>query len=183
MSRRPHAALTATGRRARTEGEEAAGATRDESFDASHAVPGAPPSEPALETAGIAAVRLISLGSESARVAFSGRDVDAAIEPAVDRRVLETALRRGERVIVQREGAGWVVLGTLRTAPTPGVDEGDFVIRAGRLRVVVDHAFEVVGGTASLILRASGRVETFAEEITARATGVQRLVARMLRLN
>jgi hypothetical protein len=132
---------------------------------------------------GLVAARLARVDGEVATLTIDGREVDAAIDASVDTAILSTALKRGERVIATREGDGWVVLGTLRTAATPGVDEGDFVIRAGRLRVVVDHAFEVLGGPASLVVKATGRVETIAEEITARASGVQRLVARMLRLN
>lgn len=151
-------------------------------------LPAARPLDPAdgadAAPSGLLAVRLVAFDDAGARVLLgSGAEVAATIDAAVDRRVLATARERGERVIVQREGAAWIVLGTLRTAATPGVDEGDFVIRAGRLRVVVGHAFEVVAGSASLVLRATGHVETLAEEITARASGVQRLVARMLRLN
>jgi hypothetical protein len=137
--------------------------------------------------AGLVAARLIGVRDRTARVVVGGAEIDAEIDPSVDTRILSTALARAERVIVvreaAREGHAWVVLGTLRTSPTIGVDEGDFVIRAGRLKFVVDHAFDVASGAASLAIRASGHVETIAVEITSRASSVQRLVARMLRLN
>lgn len=115
------------------------------------------------------------LGAERAR---------AALDPSVSPVVLRTAAARGERVVVQREAEGWVVLGVLRTTPTPGVDEGDeYVIRARRVQIDAGHEFSVVSGAASFIVRAYGFVETLAEDITTRAAGVHKVVGRMLRLN
>jgi hypothetical protein len=110
--------------------------------------------------------------------------VEAALDDAVEMPVARTALARGERMIVQREGERWVALGALRTAATPGVDEADeFVVRARRVAVLAAHEFSVATGAASLVLRARGYVETIAEDITSRATSLHKIVGRMIRLN
>jgi hypothetical protein len=109
---------------------------------------------------------------------------EAALDEALSPAVLKTALARGERVIAQREQGGWVVLGALRTAPTPGIDEGDeYRIKARRIEIEGAHELHLVSGSASLVLRAYGHVETLAHDITARAAGVHKLIGRLLRLN
>jgi hypothetical protein len=106
--------------------------------------------------------------------------LDAALDPAV----LRTAKVRGERVIAQREGGAWVVLGALRTAATPGVDEGDeFLIKARRVAVVAAHELSLVTGAASLALRARGHIESIGQDITSRAASVHKIIGRMIRLN
>lgn len=135
---------------------------------------------------GLVAVRVeaIDEAARTVRLRVGGAGVDANIDPSVDPAVLRTALRRGERVITQREAGAWVVLGALRTAATPGVDEGDeFTLKARRIMVEAAHEFSVVSGAASLVLRAYGHVETLAHDITARASGVHRIIGRMIRLN
>ncbi|WP_437305812.1 hypothetical protein [Sorangium sp. So ce388] len=114
-----------------------------------------------------------------------GRDaIEASLDPVVEPAVLLTALRRGERVLAQREDDGWVVLGALRTAATPGVDEGDdFLIKARRVTVVAAHEFSVVSGMASFALRAYGHVEMLARDVTARASNIHKIVGRVIRLN
>ena len=119
-----------------------------------------------------------------AELDVDGVTVAAALDDALSPRVLATALVRGERVIAQREGGGWVVLGAMRTAPTPGVDEGDeFLIKARRVAVAADHEFSITSGLASFAVRAQGFVETLGRDITARASGVHKIIGRMLRLN
>lgn len=118
------------------------------------------------------------------RLDAGGELVSAALDPAVEAAVIHTALARGERVIAQREAAGWVVLGTLRTTATPGVDEGDqFVIKARRISVAAAHELSFVTGAASFVMRAQGQVETFAENITSRASSLHKIIGRMIRLN
>ncbi|HZX00754.1 MAG TPA: hypothetical protein VFF45_00775 [Bacilli bacterium] len=110
--------------------------------------------------------------------------IEAALDPAVDVSVVRTAIARGERVIVQRDAEGWVLVGALRTAATPGVDEGeDFQIKARRIAVHAEHELSFSSGAASLVLRALGQVETLAASITTRASGVHRIIGRMIRLN
>ncbi len=135
---------------------------------------------------GLVAVRLVGLHEDerAADLRVGSETTRASLDSAVDLAVLRTALSRGERVIAQREATGWIVLGALRTAATPGVDEGDdFVIKARRVAVVAANEFSVVSGAASLVLRAYGQVETLAENITTRASGLHKIIGRMLRLN
>jgi hypothetical protein len=111
-------------------------------------------------------------------------EVSASLDPSVHPSVVATAVTRGERLIVQREGDAWVVVGALRTSPTPGIEEAEeYVIRAGRVRVKATHEFTVASGTASLAVRAYGMVETVAEQITSRASAVHKIIGRMLHLN
>lgn len=135
---------------------------------------------------GLVAARLESFDDERRAVRLEvGREVvSAALDAAVESAVIRTALARQERVIAQHEATGWVVLGTLRTTATPGVDEGDqFVIKARRISVSAAHELSFVTGAASLVMRAQGQVETFAENITARASSLHKIIGRMIRLN
>jgi hypothetical protein len=130
--------------------------------------------------------RVVEVDAERkvARIDLGGASVDASIDAAVDGRVLETARARGERVVMVREEAGWVVVGALRTAATPGVDEGDeFVLKARRVVVAAEHEFAVVTGAASFAVRAYGLVETVARDITSRASSLHKIAGRLIRLN
>jgi hypothetical protein len=141
---------------------------------------------PEAPVAGLVAVRLVAFDADTraAELEVGGAVVAAVLDEALSPRVLATALTRGERVIAQREDGGWVVLGTLRTAPTPGVDEGDeFLIKARRVAIAVDHEFAITSGLASLVVRAQGFVETLAHDITTRASGVHKIAGRVIRLN
>jgi hypothetical protein len=123
-------------------------------------------------------------GSRLAILLLGDEGLVAEIDKALHVEVLRTAIARGERVIVHRERGKWVVLGALRTAPTPGVDRGDdYTIEARRVRVYADHEFSIVSGGASLIVRAVGTVETVAREITARASELNKIFGRIIRLN
>jgi hypothetical protein len=136
--------------------------------------------------ASLVAAQIVELDGETrtAMLRVGASVARAALDGAVELAVMRTALARGERVIAQREAAGWLVVGALRTAATPGVDEGDdFVIKARRVAVQAAHEFSVVSGAASLVLRAYGQVETLAEDITSRAAGLHKLIGRMIRLN
>lgn len=139
---------------------------------------------PALPT--IAAVRIegVDEATRKAVLRADGEVVGAAIDPAVSVSVLRTAIAREERVIVEAHDAGWVVIGALRTAATPGVDEADeFRIKAGRVTIDAGHELSFVTGAASLVLRAYGHVETLAENITTRASSMHKIIGRMIRLN
>jgi hypothetical protein len=134
----------------------------------------------------LAALRLASVDEErrTAMVGTGGLTFEARLDDSLSPAVLVTALSRGEPVIAQREATGWVVLGALRTAPTPGVDEGDeYRIKARRIALESAHELSLVSGAASLVLRAYGHVETLAEDITSRAAGVHKVIGRLLRLN
>ena len=141
--------------------------------------------EPAPEGA-LRAARLLAFDADTrtARIALGSREVDALLDDTLSPRVLATALARGERLIATNEGGSWVVLGALRTAPTPGVDEGDdIVIKARRLSLHADNELALTTGAASFVLRAAGFVETVAQDITTRASGIHKLVGRLIRLN
>ncbi|KYF70867.1 hypothetical protein [Sorangium cellulosum] len=142
------------------------------------------PAEPAAPQ--LVAVRLEAFDEEAGRAVLrvGAEAAPAAIDPSVEPAVLRTALQRRERVIAQQEQGGWVVLGALRTSATPGVDEGDeFVIRARRIALLGASEVSLVSGMSSVVLRAFGFVETLGQDITARASGVHKIVGRMIRLN
>lgn len=139
-----------------------------------------------LEASGLVAASLEAFDAETGAVTLRvlGVSVDAALDPSVSPVVVKTALERGERVIAQREEAGWVVLGTLRTTPTPGVDVGDeYVIEARRVSIQAEHSFKIVSGASSLVIRALGAVEILSDTITARAAHAAKIIGRVIRLN
>ena len=131
----------------------------------------------------VAATALVLEGT-SVRIRLGSTEASATLDPSVHPSVVATAVARGERVIVQREDGAWVVLGVLRTSPTPGIEEADeYVIRAGRVRVRAKDEFTVASGASSFAVRAYGTIETLAEQITSRASAVHKIVGRMLHLN
>jgi hypothetical protein len=132
----------------------------------------------------IVAATVLVLEGSSARVRVGSSEVEAELDSSVHPSVIATALARGERVIVQHESGRWLVLGALRTSPTPGIEEADeYVIRAARVRVKAGDEFTVASGTSSFAVRAYGTIETLAEQITSRASAVHKIVGRMLHLN
>jgi hypothetical protein len=140
----------------------------------------------ARRPAGLAAVRATAFDEARRTLTLRvGREqIEATLDASVEPAVIHTALRRGERLLAQPEGEGWVVIGALRTTATPGVDEADeFLIKANRVAVVAAHEFAVVTGAASFAMRAIGHVETLAQDITTRASSLHKLVGRMIRLN
>ncbi len=79
---------------------------------------------------------------------------------------------------------GLVVLGALRTAPTPGVDKADeYLIEAKRVELRGDDRVAIVSGAAQILVNAIDRVEIAAKDITSRARRVHKLVGRILHLN
>ena len=117
-------------------------------------------------------------------LAFGKTTADAKLDPAVHPAVIEGACKRGERVLVEENEDGLVVIGALRTQPTPGIDEADsYAIKAKRIALEGADEVSLTTQTAAVVLRAVGEVETFAERIISRAEGVHKIVGRMLRLN
>ena len=134
--------------------------------------------------------RIVSLDGEAAVVEVGGRSLKATADAAVDSSVLETAQRRGERVLVEVTGDRAVIVGALRTQATPGIERAErFDIKADHVtiaatRVSIDGEEVALNSkTARLVLRAAGEIESFAERIVSRASGVHKIVGRMLRLN
>jgi hypothetical protein len=110
--------------------------------------------------------------------------VSVVAHEALDPVVLRGAAERGDTVIVRETTEGWVVLGVLRTRPTPGIDPGDeYLIAANRVRVQAAHEVSLVAGAAQVALRGIGLVETIARDITARAASVHKIIGRMIHLN
>lgn len=144
-----------------------------------------PPRVPeSADVPSLAAVTASVLEGTTVRIRVGAAEVSAELDASVHPSVVATAIARGERVVVQREGGAWVVLGVLRTSPTPGLEEADeYVIRAGRIRVRAKDEFSVASGAASFAIRAYGTIETLAEQITSRASAVHKIVGRMLHLN
>lgn len=135
--------------------------------------------------ASIQAATAIAFEGDVVRVRFGEDDeADAKLAPTVDPVVVQTAVARGETVIVQEGASGLTVLGTLRTSATPGVDKGDeYVIEARRVKVHGDDSVSLISGATQFAVRAVGMVETIATNITSRASSVHKLIGRMLHLN
>lgn len=158
----------------------------EEPVDLLHLEVGRTPAGPEPAASGMVAARIASL-DEAARTAvlsIGTRSVTASIDPSVDPAVLRTAIARGERVIAQPEDGAFIVLGTLRTTATPGVDDiDDLTLRAKRVAIEAEHEIRLRSGSASLVLRARGYIESIASDITSRASSLHKIVGRMIRLN
>ena len=143
------------------------------------------PAEPQV-SAGLSALRPLAYDDEqrTVTVRLGGREVVAALDPSVSPVVVRTAIARGERLIVEREEGRLVVLGSLRTAPVPGLDEADeYVLRARRISIEAADEVSLKTGSASFVLRARGYIESLAQNITARAASVHKIIGRMIHLN
>jgi len=142
-----------------------------------------------VQAATISLGRVVALGTD-VEVELGGRSVAALVDASVDVSVIKTAFERGERVLIEVIGDRAVIVGALRTQATPGIERGEkFVIEAGEVaiaakRVTIDgDEIALSSKTARLVLRAAGEIESFAERIVSRASGVHKIVGRMLRLN
>lgn len=145
-------------------------------------VPLAPGSQ--VEPTGVSLALVVELEGDVAVVLRGGDRVAARLDPAVHPLVIEGAIRRGERVLVASEGGELVVVGALRTQPTPGIDRApEYEIAADRLRLVAGTELSLTAKTAAVVLRAIGEVETYADRVISRAEGVHKIIGRMLRLN
>src|SRR5882757_9099117 len=94
--------------------------------------------ESAFQTAlpAMTAAKALFLEGDSVRIQAGAAIVMAKLDPSVHPSVVATAVARGERVIVQQEEGTWLVVGVLRTSPTPGIEEADeYTIKAARVRV------------------------------------------------
>jgi hypothetical protein len=124
------------------------------------------------------------LEGDRLKIKVGRQETIATLDPSVHPSVVATAIARAERLVVERCGDAFVVVGALRTSPTPGIEEAEeYVIRAGRVKVDAQHEFTVASGAAAFAVRAYGAVETFAEQITTRASAVHKIIGRMLHLN
>jgi hypothetical protein len=129
--------------------------------------------------------RIEAIDGEHLRLVFGHEVVPATRDATVHPVVLQGALARGERVLAEhRAGEGWVVVGALRTQPAPGIDvASEYTIEADRVHIRGRSEVSLTARAASVVLRAVGEVETYAERILSRAEGLHKIVGRMLRLN
>jgi hypothetical protein len=129
--------------------------------------------------------RIDAIDGDRVRLAFGAQVVEAGRDPSVHPTVLAGALKRKERVLAEhRPAEGWVVVGALHTQPVPGIETADeYIIEAGRVHIKGESEVALSARTASLVVRAIGEVETYAERILSRAEGIHRIVGRLLHLN
>ncbi|WP_437291003.1 hypothetical protein [Sorangium sp. So ce406] len=145
-----------------------------------------PPAGSEASPTGLMALEVTGFDPATGRAALrlGAAVIEARLDAPLDPVVVEGALARRERLIVQREEGEHVVLGALRTAPTPGIDPGDsYVIEARRVTLRGEHEVALLTGASSVVLRALGHIELLSRNITSRASGVQKLIARMIHLN
>lgn len=141
---------------------------------------------PAHAFGSLALALVIDASTPEIDVRVGGRSLVAKASPTLHPAILETAMRTGEPVLVERNADGSLsIVGGLRTQPTPGVDqtkeihlEADHITLKGRKEIVLSTE-----GVASLALRAAGEIETYADRIVSRAEELHKIVGRMLRLN
>jgi hypothetical protein len=135
---------------------------------------------PSLRTGRIHAVE-----GDLVRLAIGSQIVAATVDPSVHPLVLRGAAERNERVLAERDESGaWVILGALRTQPTPGIDSADaYTIEADKITIRGRSEVSIATEAAGLVVRALGEVETYADKIISRAEGVHKIVGRILRLN
>lgn len=129
--------------------------------------------------------RIEAIEGGALRIDVGGQLVEAERDASVHAAVLEGAMARGERVLVERNGEGaWSVIGALRTQPTPGVDVVEqYTIEADRVTIRGRTDVTLTSETAGLVVRALGEVESYADRIISRAEGVHKIIGRILRLN
>jgi hypothetical protein len=138
-----------------------------------------------MATPVLCTARLEAIEGSALRIDVGGQLVEAARDPSVHAAVLEGAMARGERVLVERNAEGaWTVIGALRTQPTPGVDVVEqYTIEADRVTIRGRTDVTLTSETAGLVVRALGEVESYADRIISRAEGVHKIIGRILRLN
>ncbi len=144
-------------------------------------VTGSVPSLPQLATATVVA---FDVATDALTLRVGGVEVPASRDASVHPIVLEGAAARGERVLIERIGDAFTVVGAVRTQPTPGIDRApSYAINADRIHLAAEEELSLTARTASVVLRALGEVETFSDRIISRAEGVHKIIGRMLRLN
>jgi hypothetical protein len=144
----------------------------------------------ATAPSGMLLARVLRHHGEEAVVEWRGRSYRTVRDAALAPSVLDGAVARGERVVIDVEGDRATIVGALRTQPTAGLEPVErFAVEANRVELraaeILVEGDELVlsSKTAKIILRAASEIESFAERIVSRATGVQKIIGRMLRLN
>lgn len=134
---------------------------------------------------GLATARVDEIDGDRVRVTMRGRAFSAVRDETLHPTVLRGAQQRGERVLVERGDAGeWLVIGVLRTQPTPGIDVGEaFTIEADTVTVKGHTEVTLAAESASVTVRAEGEIESQAPRILTRAEGLHKITGRTLKLN
>jgi hypothetical protein len=134
---------------------------------------------------GLTTALVHEIGPAGVVLAFGGSLAQATLDSSVHPSVIEGARDRRERVLVEEDDdGGFIVLGALRTQPTPGIDAAEaYSIKARRISLEADEEVSLSAQTAAVVVRAVGEVETYAERILSRAEGLHKIIGRMLRLN
>ena len=147
--------------------------------------PRAPFPPQATATPSLRTGRIHAVEGDVVRLAIGSQIVAATVDPSVHPLVLRGAAERKERVLAERDESGaWVILGALRTQPTPGIDNADaYTIEADKVTIRGRSEVSIATEAAGLVVRALGEVETYADKIISRAEGVHKIVGRILRLN
>ncbi|MFO0551449.1 MAG: hypothetical protein U0271_23865 [Polyangiaceae bacterium] len=138
------------------------------------------PAKPA-PPAGLRSARLVHLSGRVAAVQLRGEDevLEVPLDPDVDASVVEEALANGDRVMVEPDESGeLVVAGVLRCRQPERVR-----IAASVVEIEAEQEVVLRSGRSAMRLREDGDVELVGSRISAASRGLFRLVGRMLRLN
>jgi hypothetical protein len=129
--------------------------------------------------------QIVDVRTAEVDVSIAGRIFTARAAEYVHRAVLDTAAATGEPVLIERALDGSLtVVGALSARPTPGIDAMDEItLEARRITLRARDELRLSSGVASLVLRAAGEIESYAESIVSKAEELHKIVGRMLRLN
>jgi hypothetical protein len=131
--------------------------------------------------AGLLSAKVVDLRGRSATVQLRGEEgpLDVELDPDVDAAVVAEALENGDRVMVEADEAGELVLvGVLRCRLPEKLK-----ISAETIEIEAEREVVFRSGRAALRLREDGEIDLVGSRISAASRGLFRLVGRMLRLN
>lgn len=123
----------------------------------------------------------VGIAGRRARVRVRGlaEPVEAELDAAVSPEIVERAMARGDRVLLEQvSGAAPVVVGVVQTA----VPE-ELTLKAKRIHIEGEQEVLIRSGRGAMRVRQDGDVELVGSRISAMSRGLFRLVGRVLRLN
>lgn len=130
---------------------------------------------------GLRSARLLSVTQRTASVLVRGEEQprQVGLDPDVDGSVVLEALENGERVMVEEDEEGaLVVVGVLRSRQPDKVK-----ITASVVEIEGEREVLIRSGKGALRIRDDGDIEIVGSRISAASRGLFRLVGRILRLN
>lgn len=130
---------------------------------------------------GVRSARLVGLAGRVATVFVRGDDQpqEVPLDPDVDAAIVREALENGERVMVEPDEDGeLVVVGVLRSRKPETLR-----LQASVIEIDADQEVLVRSGRGAMRIREDGDIELIGSRISAASRGLFRLVGRMLRLN